>query len=82
MAEAQIMTSSQPATKPSSDLRVPGLLAKWPVIGIIMILFGSLMFGALAYNVWTKGPLLQWDVPLSRELHNEAVQDRRASLNF
>ena len=75
MARAQIMTSSQPATKPSSDLRVPGLLAKWPVIGVIMILFGSLMFGALAYNVWTKGPLLQWDVPLSRELHNEAVQE-------
>ncbi len=75
MTKAQTMISNRLATKTSSDLRVPGLLAKWPVIGVMMVLVGSLMFGALAYNVWTKGPLLQWDVPLSKELHSEAVQE-------
>jgi undecaprenyl-diphosphatase len=61
--------------KASRDLRTPGWLAKWPVIGVVMFLVGSLMFGAFAYNVWTKGPLLQWDVPLSKEFHNEAVKE-------
>lgn len=58
----------------TSGLRVPGWLAKWPMIGIVMILVGSLAFGALAYNVQTHGPLLKWDVPLTNELHSEAVR--------
>ncbi len=33
------------------------------------------MFGAFAYNVWTKGPLLQWDAPLTKELHSEAMKE-------
>jgi undecaprenyl-diphosphatase len=70
-----MMTDTKLDPKISSDLRVPGWLAKWPIIGMVMVLVGSLMFGALAYNVWTKGPLLQWDVPLSKELHNEAVKE-------
>ena len=70
-----IMNGNKPDTKASRDLRVPGWLAKWPIIGIVMFLVGGLMFGALAYNVWTKGPLLQCDVPLTTELHNEAVKD-------
>lgn len=44
------------------NLRSPGILAKWPVIGIIMFLLGSLLFGALAINVADKNPaLLRWD---------------------
>jgi undecaprenyl-diphosphatase len=69
------MTTNKLDTKTSPDLRVPGWLAKWPIIGIVMVLVGGLLFGAFAYNVWTKGPLLQWDVPLSKELHNEAVKE-------
>ncbi|HKG53178.1 MAG TPA: phosphatase PAP2 family protein [Anaerolineales bacterium] len=69
------MTGNKSDTKISRDLRVPGWLAKWPIIGILMFLVGSLMFGALAYNVWTRGPLLQWDVPITTELHNEAVKE-------
>ena len=57
----------------SSDLRTPGWLGRLPILGLMMILIGSLVFGALAYNVETKGPLLQWDTPLNREFHNEAV---------
>ncbi len=44
------------------NLRSPGIFAKWPVIGIIMFLVGSLLFGALAINVVDKTPaLLRWD---------------------
>lgn len=59
----------------SRDLRVPGLLARWPIIGVVMVLVGGLLFATFAYNVWTKGPLLQWDAPLSAELHSEAVKE-------
>jgi len=63
----------QSDTKMSRDLRAPGWLARWPIIGVIMVLVGTLIFGAIAYNVSTKGPLLQWDVPLTQQLHAEAV---------
>jgi membrane-associated phospholipid phosphatase len=69
------MTGNKLDANTSRGLRVPGWLAKWPLIGVLMFLVGSLMFGALAYNVWTKGPLLQWDVPLTTELHSEAVEE-------
>jgi membrane-associated phospholipid phosphatase len=75
MTRDQIMAGNKLDQKAYRDLRAPGWLAKWPVIGVMMFLVGSLMFGAFAYNVWTKGPLLQWDVPLSREFHNEAVKE-------
>ncbi|MDD5370845.1 MAG: phosphatase PAP2 family protein, partial [Anaerolineaceae bacterium] len=42
-------------------LRSPGLLAKLPIIGFIMFIFGSLMFAGLTYNLFTQGPLLGWD---------------------
>jgi membrane-associated phospholipid phosphatase len=74
MSRASLMADHKPDTKTSPDLRVPGWLAKWPIIGIVMFLVGSSIFGALAYNVWTHGPLLQWDVPLTNELHREAVK--------
>jgi undecaprenyl-diphosphatase len=38
-----------------------------------MILVGGLMFGAMAFEVQTRGPLFQKDAPLSRTLHNEIV---------
>jgi membrane-associated phospholipid phosphatase len=57
----------------SCDLRSPGWLAMAPVIGIVMFLVGASLFGAIAYNVWTKGPLLQWDMPLARQFHTQAV---------
>ncbi len=69
------MTNYKLDTKTSRDLRAPGWLAKWPIIGVVMVLVGSLMFGAFAYNVWTKGPLLQWDAPLTKELHSEAMKE-------
>lgn len=50
------------------DLQAPGLLAKWPTIGIIMFAFGSLLFGALTYNLLAQGPLLKWDRELAYTL--------------
>jgi membrane-associated phospholipid phosphatase len=45
----------------SQGLRSPGWLAQWPLVGVLMIVIGSFIFGALAYNLLTAGPLLQWD---------------------
>jgi len=50
------------------DLRSPGLLAKWPSIGLIMFIFGSLTFAALTYNLAAHGPLLEWDRLLANTL--------------
>jgi len=75
MARTSAITGNRSNTNTSQGLRVPGLLAKWPVIGLVMFLIGISIFGTLAYNVWTKGPLLQWDAPLTSELHAEAVKE-------
>jgi membrane-associated phospholipid phosphatase len=58
----------------SCDLRSPGWLARWPMVGVVMFLVGAGLFGAIAYNVSTKGPLLQWDMPLARQFHAQAVK--------
>ena len=75
MMRTHIMTDSKLDTKTSDGLRVPGWFAQWPMVGVVMFLVGSLMFGALAYNLETKGPLLQTDVKLYREFHNEAARE-------
>lgn len=54
--------------KAYTDLRAPHMLAKWPIIGILMFIFGGLVFGALAYNLYSHGPLLQWDRALANTL--------------
>ena len=51
-----------------TGLRAPGLLAKWPFIGITMLVFGSLVFGALTYNLLAHGPLLAWDRAIANTL--------------
>src|SRR5512142_480292 len=51
-----------------TGLRAPGLLAQWPGIGLCMFIFGSLMFGALTYNLFAQGPLLAWDRILANTL--------------
>jgi membrane-associated phospholipid phosphatase len=52
----------------STGLRSPGLLAKWPMIGITMLIFGSLVFGALTINLYAKGPLLASDKTIANTL--------------
>ncbi len=58
----------QPRKEVLSGLRAPGLLARWPVIGLIMVIFGSLVFAGLTYNLLAKGPLLVWDRALANTL--------------
>ena len=55
------------------NLRSPGLFARWPIIGFMMFLLGSLVFGALAYNVRTNTGLLQWDIATAKTLHTDAM---------
>src|SRR5512140_3816575 len=58
-----------------NGLRSPGLLAKMPMIGLLMFLFGGIMFGALFYNLRAQGPLLQWDKALSTALPAIGLQN-------
>jgi len=51
-----------------TGLRSPGLLARWPIIGITMFIFGSLIFGGLTYNLYAHGPLLAWDGTIANTL--------------
>jgi membrane-associated phospholipid phosphatase len=52
----------------STGVRSPGLLAKWPMIALLMFLFGGLAFGGLTYNLVAQGPLLAWDKTLATTL--------------
>ena len=45
----------QPPKSDSRGLRSPGLLAKWPMIGLLMALFGGLVFAGLTYNLVAQG---------------------------
>jgi len=58
----------QPHKNGLTDLKAPGLLARWPVIGLIMFIFGGLMFGGLTYNLLNQGPLLEWDKVIANTL--------------
>jgi membrane-associated phospholipid phosphatase len=69
-------------TRTSSDLRTPGWLVRWPIIGIVLIVIGSLLFGALTYDVETHGPLSREDAPLSRTLHNDAIHTPTYAIEY
>lgn len=60
--------------KGMGDLRSPGWLAQWPIIGVLMVLLGSLAFGAIAWDVQTNGPFLQTDVQVVDNIHTLALQ--------
>jgi len=66
--------SSHQAVPPGSSTRPApeGFLARRPVIGLGLLLFGGLLFSVLAVNVLTHGPLLAWDEPIIQALHGYA----------
>lgn len=72
MAENKMVTTRilehQPIQKASSGLRSPGLLAKRPMIGLFMFIFGALVFAGLIYNLKAQGPLLEWDRTIANTL--------------
>jgi len=83
MSKNRAVTSSMhPNQSYSNALRSPGWLAARPMIGVLMFVLGGLLFGALAYNVETRGPLLQWDTPLAQEMHTEAAQTPIGTLEY
>jgi membrane-associated phospholipid phosphatase len=55
------------------DLRSPDLLAKQPLIGVMLFLLGSLIFGLLAYYVHQNGSLVQWDTAIGNRMHETAL---------
>jgi len=65
---ANSVQDQPPRKKVLTGLRAPGLLAKRPIIGLLMFIFGSLMFGGLTYNLLAQGPLLEWDRALANTL--------------
>jgi len=58
----------QPRKKVLPGLRAPGLLARWPLIGLTLFIFGSLVFAGLTINLYAQGPLLAWDQALANTL--------------
>jgi len=52
-----------------------GLLARFPAVGVGLLLLGGVLFGLLAVNVRTNGPLLAWDLPIDTTLHARATHD-------
>ena len=56
------------------DLRTPGLLGQWPLIGLLMILLGGCLFGVLAISLQTHSLLLQTDTRIVNDLHSIALQ--------
>ena len=62
------LSDRQRETKGLSGLRAPRLLARRPIIGLLMFIFGGLVFGALTHNLFAHGPLLQWDTVLANTL--------------
>ncbi len=54
-----------------------GFLAHHPALGLGLFLLGGLIFGILADNVRTNGPLLAWDIPIDQVLHMRAIHDSR-----
>src|SRR5690349_15265135 len=60
----------------SSSQPVPeGWLARFPGLGLGLLLAGGLLFGLLAINLRTNGPLLAWDMPIDQALHTRATHD-------
>lgn len=55
------------------DFRAPGWLGRHPMVGISMFIVGMLIFGTMAYELRTNGPLVQNDISLASRLHATAV---------
>jgi membrane-associated phospholipid phosphatase len=57
-----------------THLHTPGLLARWPFIGVVLVLLGGLVFGLMVINLQTRGPMLQVDTRVANDLHAFALQ--------
>jgi membrane-associated phospholipid phosphatase len=55
------------------DLRTPGLLGRWPLIGLVMILLGGSLFAVIAMNLLANSSLIQADIQIANNLHQLAL---------
>ena len=69
--------SGEPSARRSAfeGLRAPGLFKRRPIVGILMVLLGGLLFGGLSYNLISQGPLIQVD----NSVHNQFLSEARAA---
>jgi undecaprenyl-diphosphatase len=58
----------------SCELKAPGWLARHLPVAMSIVLLGGLIFGALAYQIQSNGPMIQWDIKLESRLHSTAVK--------
>jgi membrane-associated phospholipid phosphatase len=56
------------------DFRAPGWLARHATVAVLLVIIGGLLFGAMAYELKTNGPLVATDTALATRLHATAVQ--------
>lgn len=56
------------------DLRAPGLLGRYPLIGLLLVLLGGSLFILLAVILQTHAPLIQVDIQIVNGLHQVALQ--------
>lgn len=61
-------------TDTSSALRAPGWLARHPGFVLALLVVSSLVFGILAYELRTSGPMVQWDIQLEGRLYAMAAK--------
>lgn len=47
-------------------------LVRNPGLGLVLFFIGALLFGVLAFNVISKGPLTVYDLPIAQAFHFEA----------
>jgi undecaprenyl-diphosphatase len=52
----------------SEKLRLPGLFKRRQLVGVVLVLLGSLLFAIVAYQVWSQGPLVQLDQTVYKDL--------------
>jgi undecaprenyl-diphosphatase len=64
------------------DLRSTGFFARWPLIGLTMFLLGTLVFGALAYEVKTNAAFVQWDIATAQTIHAYALNIPSALVEY
>jgi undecaprenyl-diphosphatase len=71
----RVLTSEHPALprRSAEGLRSPGWLGRWPLIGLLLVVFGLTVFGVFAINVQTNGPLVQADPATADQLHRQAI---------
>ncbi len=56
------------------DFRAPGWLARHLWVGLLLIVVGLLIFGSMAYELKTNGPLVRSDPALAAQFHLMATQ--------